>query len=197
MSIRIGTIFTGTVDRVGEQSVQTKFFMIGVPLIPLESYFVLQEQVNGVNGIRMELSGKSVLMAYARWGSFVAAIIAGIAALTKSSFSRHPTDWLPLAICGVVFVASLFFGGLSKRERARRSALKSVTGLAALPEMLPLDISAEILSKLEKSPVVNDPMTQFALELYRAHVKLDVSAGARAENAWSRIEASPGSVVWA
>ena len=29
---KIGTVFTGTVDQVGDESIQTKFPMLGVPL---------------------------------------------------------------------------------------------------------------------------------------------------------------------
>src|SRR5688572_22688380 len=109
MGIRIGTVFTGTVDQVGEQSVQTKFFMIGVPLIPLESFYVLREDVNGVNGFRIELSGKSVLMAYARWGSFIGAVIAGINAMVTSSWRRTAADWIPLGLCLAAWVFFTFF----------------------------------------------------------------------------------------
>lgn len=34
--IRIGTVLSGAVDRHGDERIQTKFFMLGVPLILLE-----------------------------------------------------------------------------------------------------------------------------------------------------------------
>ncbi|MBL8955969.1 MAG: hypothetical protein JNK82_34660 [Myxococcaceae bacterium] len=199
MGIRIGTIFTGTVDRVGEQSVQTKFFMIGVPLVPLESYFVLQEQVNGVSGFVVPLHGKSVGLAYARWGSFIGAVIAGIHAMvTTRSWNRSAADFVPLAVCLVAWAITTFFlGSLGKREKARRSVLRSVTGLAALPSMLPAHVAEEVLKKLEaQSAGTADPALEFATALYRAHLLHDPAATERAEAAWARLESS-ASVVWA
>jgi len=198
MGIRIGTIFTGTCDRVGEQSVQTKFFMIGVPLVPLESYYVLQEQLNGVNGFAIELSGKSVLLAYARWGSFIGAVIAGIHAMvTTHSWNRTAADFIPLALCTAAWAYFTFFtASPGKRERARRSVLKSVTGLAALPSMLPPHIADEVFKKLEAQGSA-DPAIEFATQLYRAHVLQDAAATEKAEAAWARLEQSSASVVWA
>lgn len=199
MGIRIGTIFTGTVDRVGEQSVQTKFFMIGVPLIPLESFYVLQDQVNGVNGIAIPLHGKSVAMAYARWGTFIGAIIAGISAMATSSWHRTAADFIPLALFSAAWIYFAFFtASPGKRERARRSVLMNLTGLAALPSMLPTHLAEELLQKLEAIPSSStDAALEFATALYRAHVHADSAAAERAEAAWARLEQSPGSVVWA
>ena len=199
MGIRIGTIFTGTVDRVGEQSVQTKFFMIGVPLIPLESFYVLQEQLNGVNGFSIPLNGKSVLMAYARWGSFVGAIIAGISAMVTQRWDRSAADFVPLALLAAAWVYFSFLTtSPGKRERARRSVLKSLTGLACPPSLLPPHIAHEVLEKLEAVPSTStDPALEFAVSLYRSELRSDPQAAERAEAAWTRVEQAPGSVVWA
>src|SRR3954469_8838429 len=102
MGIRIGTVFTGTVDQVGEESIQTKFFMIGVPLIPMESFFVLRDRGNGVDGFPIPLNGKSVLLAYLRWGAFIAAVIGGIVAMAGSSYNRGPADF---ALMGIALVS--------------------------------------------------------------------------------------------
>ena len=199
MSIRIGTLFTGTVDRVGEQSVQTKFFMIGVPLIPMESYYVLREEVGGVNGFSIPLNSKSVLLAYARWGSFIAAVIAGVMAMATSSYHREAADFLPAIVFASAWLYFTFFtASPSRRERARRSVLRSVTGLAAPPALLPPHIADEVLKKLEAMPAgSSDLALEFATSLYRSVLLSDTGAAERAEAAWAKLENAPGSVVWA
>src|SRR5262245_39781827 len=49
-----------------------------IPLLPMESYLVLETSLTGWRGVPIPMSGKSVLMAWARAGAFIGAVVTGI-----------------------------------------------------------------------------------------------------------------------
>lgn len=137
--MRIGTMFLGKVDALGEESIQTKFFVLGVPLLPLSSHYVLSEQVNGNRGFEIPLHGKSVLLGYARIFAWLGAALMGLFAYLE----RHdPASlWLTCAVLAATAVGTTFFlGGLSGAEKVRRSMLKAITGVGAPPALLPSSV---------------------------------------------------------
>lgn len=76
-----GTRHYGKVDRLGLDAkggpyVATRFAHVYfLPLIPLGSTLVLAESGNGVEGLKLSLSGKSVLFAYLRnWSVFLVGV---------------------------------------------------------------------------------------------------------------------------
>ena len=189
MGIRIGTVFTGTVDQVGEESIQTKFFMIGVPLIPMESYFVLRDHGNGVDGFPIPLNGKSVLLAYLRWGAFIVAMIGGIMALVTPSYRRGPADFVVVA--GVALVAwvalTFFFGKPNKTVLARRLIFKAATGISATPDLLPAHVATEIHESLQRNPMQDNAAWRFVSSSYQARLENSEQARAAAEAAWAQL----------
>ena len=77
-----GTRHYGKVDRLGLDAkggphVATRFAHIYfLPLIPLGSTLVVAESGNGVEGLKLSLSGKSVLFAYLRnWGLLLVGVL--------------------------------------------------------------------------------------------------------------------------
>jgi hypothetical protein len=196
MSIRIGTVFTGTVDQVGEESIQTKFFMIGVPLIPLESFFVLRDRGNGVDGFPIPLNGKSVVLAYLRWGAFIAAVIAGIFALVTPSYRRGPMDFLPAFITVAAWVVLTFVVGKpNKATLARRLIFKAATGISATPDLLPSHVASEIHESLQKNPMQESAAWRFVASSYQARLENSEQARAAAEAAWAQLGASSDSAA--
>ena len=203
MGIRIGTVFTGTVEQVGEESIQTKFFMIGVPLIPLESFFVTRDRGNGVDGFPIPLHGKSVLLAYLRWGAFIAAIIAGVLAMVTPSYRRGAMEFMPAIFCCVGWVVVTFFVGKpSKAMVARRLIFKAATGISATPDLLPSHLASEIHRSLQKNPMHDNAAWRFVSSSYQARLENSERARAAAEEAWAQIggaggssSQSPGSLV--
>jgi hypothetical protein len=196
MGIRIGTVFTGTVDQVGEESIQTKFFMIGVPLIPMESFFVTRDRGNGVDGFPIPLHMKSVLLAYLRWGSFVAAIIGGVMAMVTPSYRRDAIDFLPAIFCCVGWVVVTFFVGKpSKAILARRLMFKAATGISATPDLLPAHVASEIHESLQKNPMHDSAAWRFVASSYQARLENSEQARLAAEEAWAQLgggSSSPG-----
>lgn len=126
-------MFFGRVEPLGAECIETKFFVLGVPLFPLESVYLLDESSRqGV--VLPNLHGPSVLAGYLR-------VFLGLAMLLRCVFTfldRHHEGWLGAVVLALLWFASMFFlGRLSKRERAQREVLKLLTGLGAPPSILP------------------------------------------------------------
>ncbi|RKH57102.1 hypothetical protein [Corallococcus aberystwythensis] len=102
-----GSRLYGKVDAVpGLGYVATKFGHLNfVPLIPLEGWLVVAEEGNGWRGQAIGMSGKSVLVAWARFLFIVGGIISLIVGL--ASWSRHSDE---VIVPGVLALACI--GGL-------------------------------------------------------------------------------------
>ncbi|MBX3220451.1 MAG: hypothetical protein KF795_08035 [Labilithrix sp.] len=164
MIVRIGTMFMGEVDAVGAHSVQTKFFVLGVPLVPLSSVFFTAPG----QGIEIPLHGKSVLAGYLRLGLGLATLLLGIFAFVTPSYRRGFDDFAGAIVCGVAFIASfLVLGRVSAGEKARREILRARTGLAADPAILPTELRStlegELRGRLEARGVPLRPDAWLAL----------------------------------
>ena len=133
--MRIGTMFLGRVDALEQESIQTKFFVLGVPLAPIESYYVLGEHMNGVDGIELPMvHGKSALFGYLRIFTGLGAVLSGVFAYIDHG---DVSLWALCAVCALAWVASMFFlGGVAPQERERRLALRRYAGIGAPPELL-------------------------------------------------------------
>lgn len=141
MIVRIGTMFMGEVDAVGGQSVQTKFFVLGVPLVPLSSFFFTKHG----EGVAIPLHGESVLAGYLRLALGLATLVLGTLAFVTPSYRRDLGDFAGAIACGVAFVAAIVvLGRLSAGEEARRQVLRACTGFAADPAILPSDLRARL-----------------------------------------------------
>lgn len=150
MVIRIGTMFMGEVDAVGSQSIQTKFFVLGVPLLPLGSFYFTSPG----RGMEIPIHGKSVVAGYLRLVLGLAAVGLIIRLFVMSSWNRDASDWIVAFASVALAVASLFvLGNLGREEKARRTVLLARTGLAADPAILPTnirhDIERELRGRLE------------------------------------------------
>ncbi len=141
MVIRIGTMFMGEVDSVGPQSIQTKFFVLGIPLMPLGSFYF----TGPGRGIEIPIHGKSVLAGYTRLVLGLGALGLIIRLFVISSWHRDASDWAATAVAVVLAIASLFvLGNLGREEKARRTVLLARTGLAADPGVLPTHVRHDI-----------------------------------------------------
>lgn len=179
MVLRIGTMLTGTIDRVGGEFIQTRFFALGVPLIPLGSFFVMRQ---GGRGFRIPLNLKSVCWAYVRWLAFAGTV----AAAAESAVS----NWSP-ALCVIMaalWALTTFFTNAPGREMlAKRSVFKAATGLSALPAMLPVELAQSMLESLEQSPMHSNPAWAYVVASLRARLQNDAESMRSAERAWSSL----------
>jgi hypothetical protein len=152
--MRIGTMFLGTVDSLGSESVQTKFFVLGVPLVPLSSHYVVKESYRGITGFDIPLHGKSVGLAYLRTVTWVVALLCGVFYWLddkrKYGYGDGGSHLLAWAIGAtiVAVVSTFFLGRLSKAEKLRRQMLQVLTGTGAPPRWLPVQVRESIKDKL-------------------------------------------------
>jgi hypothetical protein len=134
--MRVGTMFLGTVDSLESESIQTQFFILGVPLFPMQSYYVTEETGGGISGYPIDIHPKSVVLGYVRIYLWVGAVISGV--LTFLEDDWHTTGGIACAVMLALAVATTFFvGGLSPQEHKRRSLLREVSGVGAPPEYVP------------------------------------------------------------
>lgn len=141
-------MFLGEVETLGTESIQTRFFVLGVPLVPMSSHYVVGASFNSIRGFEIPLHGKSIGLGYLRVTSWCAALVCGV------FYGFEPHAWaslLPWAIVATVvaLIATFALGRLSSRERTRRTLLSMATGLGAPPELLPADAREQTTAKLE------------------------------------------------
>ena len=145
-SIHIGTEFIGKVDKINKESVQTKFFILGMPLFPLGSFYCLSDPIPGSQIIRIPLNLKSVVVGYLRWWVSIVSIT-----LIVIGFAIERSIYWVIGILGLaIFLATFFFGRLSKNKIKRRQILINIVGMGANPKILPKEMVQSILAKLEE-----------------------------------------------
>jgi len=141
MGILIGTMFVGKVDSLGEESIQTKFLVLGLPLLALESIYVTAEVGKGVRGFPLRhLHGRSVAAAYMRWWGWMLGVIGVLLGyvLQRDADVDPTVPWiLSFALLFVGLHSTFRFGHLAPADRARRAILKSVTGVGAPAMFVP------------------------------------------------------------
>ncbi len=138
--ISVGTILIGKVDQLDEESIQTKFFVLGVPLIPLVSYYVAGF---GQRAIEIKLNPKSILVAYMRTWIPLASFMLMILGLGNYSL-------LILSYLGfTLMLSSWWLGRLPEKESLRRQILAEAVGTGVPPRLLPKTKVPEYMDLLE------------------------------------------------
>lgn len=151
--MRIGEMFLGRVEGQGTQSIQTKFFILGVPLFPLESFWSTQDTVNGVVGFPIPLHGKSVLFGYVRMYSWLGAFLAGVFAYIehRSYDPEYGLMGLSAVLAAIAIGSTFVLGGVGAAEQRERAVLHRATGLYAPPEILGPEKREEIALGLSRA----------------------------------------------
>jgi hypothetical protein len=132
--MKIGTMFLGEVEAIGGQSVQTKFFVLGLPLFPIQSFYVLHDAGARINGLEIPLHGKSVLAGYSRVLTGTALAIASVFLYLEHFDFARAGFWVP--VTAALFIGSMFLGRVGGEEKALRRRLHSMTGVFAHPRTL-------------------------------------------------------------
>ena len=172
---RIGTAFVGKVEEIGPGSIRTKFFVFGVPVVPLGSFFVharMQEQFDGppvemLEAFPIALNLKSVLV-----GCFLGVRGWSLSLLLLScsplwlEHSENPFLLLLPLLIALSFPVGLVLKRAEGANGAKRRRLLKVTGISILPEVLPPDVRASVLKDLEAAPQRNDPDWRHAYLAY-------------------------------
>ena len=140
--MKIGTMYMGAVDHVGGENIQTRFFVLVLPLYPLESWYVLDETADGLSGFAMPIYYRSVLFGFLRWWVIVP-LLAGLVHWWDKQ------DPLYAIIFGVIwFTLTFVMGRASGENKRRRRILGYATGLHAEPQWTPDDVAQSMLDQL-------------------------------------------------
>ncbi len=127
----IGTMFFGAVKKVEGQYIETKFLVIGIPLVPITSMLVTGGGVRSRTGYEIEPHTESIIAGYTR-------VIFGVACFTCLLLGwLLKEDKTLLWGCALLIPAlyfNLVYGKASQEEIAERSKMGHAIGLYVLPE---------------------------------------------------------------
>jgi hypothetical protein len=162
MGIIIGTISTGTIHEFKSQAIKTKFFIIGVPLFPVGSFYKLTNNM----GIPVALNGKSVWVGYSR--TTLLAIGFLLAIFSKEmyhSFARvfFTTVGMLLIINGIL--QWIRHWELNPKEQRVREILSQVFDYNMLPDYLSMEMRATLYTELLKKYNLQFPGTKWENEI--------------------------------
>jgi hypothetical protein len=129
------------------QQVVTRFLIIGIPLFPLMSYFMQEDD----RGIEIDINGKSVAKAYLSWISLLLGVL-----LFAGGRSWFPLPSSVIGILGIFFLglsiySFFFFHRSTDKENEIRDMLDKVVGINALPEYLNYVTASSFMRKLVKA----------------------------------------------
>src|SRR4051812_48307842 len=102
----IGTAFLGKVKEVNKQWVETKFFILGLPLFPLSSMLVTSSNFRSRQGMHIPLNSTSVIAGYGRLLTFLLGLILFVFGLSNPERDSINTI---LAVIGAALLALWFF----------------------------------------------------------------------------------------
>lgn len=150
--IIFGSIFGGKVEQADEQWIETKYFLLMVPLFPTSTMFVTKSQYNRRNGFEIGSYGKSVGHGYLRFFT----LILGIAAFGVSLFAGpgiHQEMPFSPALAGTLFALLYAWSVMNHRyatgeQLMERKRLGAIVGLNALPEWMPLQLRQQLEEKI-------------------------------------------------
>ena len=156
--MRIGKGMYGHVDQVMGQGIKTNFLVIGLPIIPLESMFLIRED----NGMSIPLYRRSVLFSYLRTILFIFTVWGttfGLMGVMEPDFNRRALgDWAggySVIVMGLISAALLYISvvklGVESEDRVFvRKIVGQVTQIYVHPDILSPESRALILSGMHE-----------------------------------------------
>ena len=146
MAFYIGTIYTGTIEDQNDQCIQTKFFLLGLPLFPVESTY----KVSKNTGMEIPLNGRSVWMGYSR----TTFLLLGILGMVLGPVINDGDGGSPILkgislamiINGVVAWVMMASGS---KEKLRRNIFEQAIGYNMDPRLLPANIQAGLFQRAQ------------------------------------------------
>lgn len=132
----VGTVFLGWVKSMHKQSIETEFNIFGIPLAPIDSYFVVKVDRDG--GRRAIEIKKNALSIFCGYSLFLLPLID----LGAILFIGSSIDNIYLGISGFIALAALniyyftFMRWSSKKEKFIRECFYKTMGIAVAPYWL-------------------------------------------------------------
>lgn len=151
--IIFGSIFGGKVQQVDKQWIETKFFLLMVPLFPTSTMFVTNSEHNRRSGFEISSYGASVGHGYLRFFSLILGIVCfGVSLFGETDIFRE----FPIspALAGTAFALLYAWSVMNKRYATgehllERKRLGAIVGLNALPEWIPLQVRKQLEEKIK------------------------------------------------
>lgn len=134
--MRIGSIFFGKIKKLNGQHIETKFFMLGIPLFPIKSLFVTKIGFEERDGIEIGLNTDSVLKGLFGPLSLLLAFLLIFLDKELDISNGKIIDFVFL-IVGLFFL--FIIGGTSDAEKEIRLLYQKAIGINALPEYFAKD----------------------------------------------------------
>jgi hypothetical protein len=149
IAMQIGTMFFGKVDAALGESVQTKFFVLGMPLFPISSYYAMSDHGTGISGFEIPLHGKSTLLGLVRVWSGIGAFVVGLLAFIdkRGDLLRHAWTWFAV-LTAICLVSTFALGRASKHTLLGRVIRKHATGIGAPVAYVPSEVAENIRTTL-------------------------------------------------
>jgi hypothetical protein len=136
-------MYMGAVDYIGAENIQTRFFVLLLPLYPQQSWYVLDETADGISGFAIPLHHRSVIYGYLRWWMIVPLLISMV-------HWWNEREVIYAVICVTIWLLITFVLGRARGEsKRRRRILGFATGLCAEPQWTPDDVAQSMLEQLE------------------------------------------------
>ena len=137
----------GAVDRLESEAIVTEFFTIVLPIWPSRSVYVYKTNEGEERRVQIPLDRRSVALGYARFLTWMAAIMFAAPALVDYARFYY---FLPiaLALVATALVLTFVLGRLDPAEADRRALLRRVAGIGAPPELLTLPFSIDMCEQL-------------------------------------------------
>ncbi len=142
----IGSLFAGRMKTLENQWIETQFFTIGIPLIPVKSMFVTKSEYKRRQGFEIGLNGKSVLKGYMSFLFLIGGVfmlLAGSAIFYNGIFSL-----LGLLLLGASMYFFFIYGKSTEEENEIRNLFQKAVGINALPEYLDRLTAMNLRNKL-------------------------------------------------
>jgi hypothetical protein len=129
-----GSGLYGKTDRVGDMFyVATKFgYLWWIPLLPLETWCVIEETGDGWRGAQISMSGKSILVAWLRAGLVLGTLLMLMGAFFSFIEKSPIVSVLFVAAAGVLIAATVFsyrWSALTEASYERAVELANHLGL--------------------------------------------------------------------
>lgn len=139
MVIIYGTRFMGMIDHApGQFHVATQFFHINfVPLVPLETWVVLDNTGNEIVGRKIPMSLRSVMMAYLRVGLLLMMCVGMMGILVSLGCADGVAIGPLVASVSTLLAASGLFRGSYRWSQASPRRTEELRALAGIPRPVP------------------------------------------------------------
>lgn len=149
MKIAIGTVLFKPMKKLDGQYIGTKFFVLLVPLFPIESYFITGYD----SGVELGLYWKHVLKSYIMFYGTIAVLFFFLQITLETPLAESiPSNYngIGFLLSSVVFIYGMtFLSKMSEEEKAMRNLYQQTSGINAIPEYFDKESAKIVLRQFE------------------------------------------------